>query len=218
MMNGHTEGAGSTARCGGCCDNRRDRRTMARTYFSDQRHRPKDAALGDGVDDDALVDAAASRLVEYLAGDRTDFDLPVHTFTATRSTRRCGMRCAAFRFGTTTTYGQVAAEIGMPQQPAARRGQAVGRNPVGIVVVSWGDRGRRLTDRLRRWAAAQAVACRTRGAERRSEHRGCSGLRTAISRSPVPRRLPCDGHERAFRACCVDARCNGTESLPGRPW
>nr|WP_324288114.1 methylated-DNA--[protein]-cysteine S-methyltransferase [Gordonia sputi] len=101
-------------------------------YFSDQRHRPKDAALGDHVDDDALVDAAASQLVEYLAGDRTDFDLPVHTHgDAFHQAVWNALR--GIPFGTTTTYGQVAAEIGMPQQ-AQRVGQAVGRNPVGIVI------------------------------------------------------------------------------------
>lgn len=100
--------------------------------FSDQRHRPRDAEFGSHVDDDALLDDAASQLVEYLAGDRTDFDLPVRTHgdefhQAVWNTLR------RIPFGTTTTYGRVAAEIGMPRQ-AQRVGQAVGRNPVGIVI------------------------------------------------------------------------------------
>lgn len=138
MMNAHTEGAGSTARYDavvtplGAVTIVATGEAITGIYFSDQRHRPKDAALGDHVDDDALVDAAASQLVEYLAGDRTDFDLPVHTHgDAFHQAVWNALR--GIPFGTTTTYGQVAAEIGMPQQ-AQRVGQAVGRNPVGIVI------------------------------------------------------------------------------------
>ena len=101
-------------------------------YFSDQRHRPDDAEFGRHVDDDALLDAAASQLLEYLEGDRTDFDLPVSTHGDTFH-RAVWDALRAIPYGTTTTYGRVAAEIGMPRQ-AQRVGQAVGRNPVGIVI------------------------------------------------------------------------------------
>lgn len=101
-------------------------------YFSDQRRRPDDAEFGRHVDDDALLDAAASQLLEYLEGDRTDFDLPVSTH-GDKFHQAVWDALRAIPYGTTTTYGRVAAEIGMPRQ-AQRVGQAVGRNPVGIVI------------------------------------------------------------------------------------
>ena len=101
-------------------------------YFSDQRRRPDDAEFGRHVDDDALLDAAASQLLEYLEGDRTDFDLPVSAH-GDKFHQAVWDALRAIPYGTTTTYGQVAAAIGMPRQ-AQRVGQAVGRNPVGMVI------------------------------------------------------------------------------------
>lgn len=98
-------------------------------YFVDQRHRPD---LGLHVVADTLLDTTSTQLIDYFAGKRTDFDIPVQTFgDPFREAVWAALR--EIPYGTTTTYGAVAAAIGAPRQ-AQRVGQAVGRNPVGIVI------------------------------------------------------------------------------------
>ena len=64
---------------------------------------------------------------------RTRFELPLSPQRHARSSRRCGWRCARSRSARTTTYGQIAADLG---QPTASRavGLANGRNPIAVIV------------------------------------------------------------------------------------
>lgn len=101
-------------------------------YFVDQRHLPPIEELGPEVVDDPLLDAASSQLTEYLAGERTVFDVPVRT-SGDSFHEAVWAVLRDIPYGTTTSYGSVAAAIGAPRQ-AQRVGQAVGRNPVGIVI------------------------------------------------------------------------------------
>lgn len=95
-----------------------------------QRHRPPIAP--DAVADAGPFADAVDQLDAYFAGDRTAFDLPLAP-RGTRFQRQVWEALRAIPYGTTTSYGALAAGIG---NPAAVRavGLANGRNPIPIVV------------------------------------------------------------------------------------
>jgi methylated-DNA-[protein]-cysteine S-methyltransferase len=101
-------------------------------YFPHHWYPPAADRIGDRVDDDPLFAAAATELDEYLAGRRRAFDLPIAP-AGDGFQERVWTRLSAIPYGETTTYGALAAELGNPAL-AQRVGQAVGRNPVSIVV------------------------------------------------------------------------------------
>ena len=79
-----------------------------------------------------VLSAAASQLVEYFAGARRTFDLPL----APRGTgfqQLVWRALTAIPFGETRSYGELARAIG---RPAASRavGAANGKNPLAIIV------------------------------------------------------------------------------------
>ena len=80
-----------------------------------------------------VIDRAAAQLHEYFAGDRTTFDLPLDT-AGSPLQERVWTALAAVEYGTTTTYGQLAASLGLGPGAARAVGAANGRNPVSIVV------------------------------------------------------------------------------------
>ena len=79
-----------------------------------------------------VLDATAEQLVEYFAGRRRTFDVPL-------APRGTGFQAIVWRaltaipFGETRSYGELARAIG---RPAASRavGAANGRNPISIIV------------------------------------------------------------------------------------
>ncbi|MDO9352578.1 MAG: methylated-DNA--[protein]-cysteine S-methyltransferase [Solirubrobacteraceae bacterium] len=75
---------------------------------------------------------AAEQLEAYFAGDLRAFDLPVE-FVGTAVQVSIWEQLRLIPFGATTTYGALAAAIGKPGM-AQGVGQAVGHNPVCIVV------------------------------------------------------------------------------------
>ena len=80
---------------------------------------------------DPIGDAEA-QLVEYFAGRRRRFDLPLLP-AGTVMQRQVWETLLRIPYGRTWSYAQVAAAIGRPR--AARpAGQAVGANPIGIIV------------------------------------------------------------------------------------
>ncbi|MCX6093211.1 MAG: methylated-DNA--[protein]-cysteine S-methyltransferase [Candidatus Bipolaricaulota bacterium] len=84
------------------------------------------------VPDDASNDEILGQVRDYLRGDRRTFDLPLD-LRGTPFQESVWRAMAKIPYGDTTTYGALAAGIGRPQ--AARAvGQAVGANPVPIVV------------------------------------------------------------------------------------
>jgi methylated-DNA-[protein]-cysteine S-methyltransferase len=103
-------------------------------YFRHHWHPPTAAALGSYVEPggDELFRRAADQLHEYLAGERTQFDLPVALVGDPRR-RRIWDLLPGIGFGRTKTYGELAAELG-DGTTAYEVGQAVGRNPLSIVV------------------------------------------------------------------------------------
>jgi methylated-DNA-[protein]-cysteine S-methyltransferase len=82
--------------------------------------------------DHPVLRRTAQQLDEYFAGARTSFDIPLD-LDGTRFQLAAWRSLAEIPFGTTTTYGQQAAALGIPT--AARAvGAANGANPVCIVL------------------------------------------------------------------------------------
>lgn len=80
------------------------------------------------------LERAAAALQEYLAGRRRTFDLPLDLAGVTSFQRRVYDRLLAIPFGHVATYGEVARAIGQDAGTARAVGQAVGANPVAILV------------------------------------------------------------------------------------
>lgn len=103
---------------------------LSGVFMTDHRHGPDPATLGEARPDG--LPAVREQLEAYFDGTLTTFDLPL----AARGTAFQERVWAALRdipYGTTSSYGELAAAIG---RPAASRavGLANGRNPVSIVV------------------------------------------------------------------------------------
>jgi len=80
----------------------------------------------------AALDAAAAQLREYLAGERTDFDLPLRPI-GNEFEQAVWAELLRIPYGETTSYGEIARRIGHPGSARAV-GRANGRNPIAIVV------------------------------------------------------------------------------------
>jgi len=105
-------------------------------FFPEHWHPPTDAQLGELVDiaDDHLLATAALQLDEFLAGARIDFnDLPIATAAGDGFQQRVWTLLRTIPYGTTTTYGALAAQLGGTHLARAVGG-AVGRNPISIIV------------------------------------------------------------------------------------
>jgi methylated-DNA-[protein]-cysteine S-methyltransferase len=107
---------------------------LAGVHMEITRYEPDAAALGAAVTSDAepVLDAAASQLRLYFAGELTRFDLPL-ALEGTSFQRSVWAGLATIPYGETVSYGELASRIG---QPSASRavGLANGRNPVAIIV------------------------------------------------------------------------------------
>ncbi|QCR18451.1 methylated-DNA--[protein]-cysteine S-methyltransferase [Agrococcus sp. SGAir0287] len=99
-------------------------------FYADHRPAPDVARFGDR--DDAGLAPAAAQLREYLAGERTAFDLALDP-VGTPFQLRVWEALRAIPFGETRTYGWLAASIGQPTAVRAV-GLANSRNPISIVV------------------------------------------------------------------------------------
>ncbi len=103
-------------------------------WYRDHRYPPDPSRLGPLADpgDDALLDEAAHQLLDYLAGRREDFDLPLAP-VGTPAQQAVWRALLTIPRGQVRSYGSLAAEIGIPRG-AQSVGQAVGHNPISIVV------------------------------------------------------------------------------------
>jgi methylated-DNA-[protein]-cysteine S-methyltransferase len=81
----------------------------------------------------ARLDGVRRELDEYFDGRRTAFDLPLDFALSKPFARRILDVTARIPFGSTSTYGEVAAEAGSPGGARAAGG-ALGSNPIPIVV------------------------------------------------------------------------------------
>ncbi|MET0700604.1 MAG: methylated-DNA--[protein]-cysteine S-methyltransferase [Mycobacterium sp.] len=107
--------------------------TLIGIYFPGHWHLPKDTDFGPLVacPDDALFTEVSTQLAEYLAGGRADFELPI-ALHGSDAQRRIWTLLTEIPYGETVTYGELAAALG--DTGAWEVGQAVGRNPISIVV------------------------------------------------------------------------------------
>ncbi|BBZ16056.1 methylated-DNA--[protein]-cysteine S-methyltransferase [Mycolicibacterium gadium] len=111
-----------------------DGNALIGVYFRHHWHRPDPSTFGArvDVDTDVLLAEAEVQLTDYLAGDRTDFDLPVNPDGDQRQLRVWKM-VSDIPFGGTVTYGEFATALADGTTPQ-EVGQAVGRNPLCIVI------------------------------------------------------------------------------------
>lgn len=100
-------------------------------HLDQQRYPPSPESLG--ARDDSVLPTAREQLAEYFAGDRARFDLGLH-LAGTPFQRLVWTALQEIPFGTTTTYGELAAELGRTPGAARAVGLANGRNPISIVV------------------------------------------------------------------------------------
>jgi methylated-DNA-[protein]-cysteine S-methyltransferase len=82
---------------------------------------------------DPILLEAERQLGEYFAGEREEFDLPVDLAPLPRFSRRVLEALQEVRFGEVIAYSDLARRIGRPRASRAV-GNALGRNPVAIVV------------------------------------------------------------------------------------
>jgi len=108
----------------------RDDGALTGVYFPRHWPRPDRAAFGPSAD--AGFEDVARQLGEYLAGDRSAFELPLKA-NGTDFDRRVWELIAEIPYGQTTTYGDLARHLGAGTDPRDV-GAAVGRNPLSIVI------------------------------------------------------------------------------------
>ena len=82
--------------------------------------------------DDAAFESVATQLAAYFAGELTTFDVPL-AISGTPFQQRVWTALRAIPFGSTTTYGTLAAQLGVPRATRAV-GAANGRNPISIII------------------------------------------------------------------------------------
>lgn len=111
-----------------------DGAALKHVWFKDQAYSPSPGRVGERMQpgEDALLDAAAEQLTSYLAGERGTFSLPLAP-DGTPKQRAVWVALLSIPRGETTTYGALAARLGNPRA-AQWVGQAVGHNPISIVI------------------------------------------------------------------------------------
>ena len=108
----------------------RDQSALTGLYFPRHWPRPDRASFGPSTDEG--FEDVARQLDEYLAGDRTAFELPV-TVKGSEFDRSVWELVSRVPYGQTTTYGDLARSLGTGTEPRDV-GAAVGRNPLCIVI------------------------------------------------------------------------------------
>ncbi|MEE2058367.1 methylated-DNA--[protein]-cysteine S-methyltransferase [Rhodococcus artemisiae] len=99
-------------------------------YMSD--HQPAPDATTFGPQTSEGFDEAVGQLREYFDGTRTTFTFPIAP-VGTEFQRTVWTALRAIEYGTTSTYGEVAASIGRPTAVRAVAA-ANARNPLSIIV------------------------------------------------------------------------------------
>jgi len=88
---------------------------------------------GERADDNPVLRAASDQLADYFAGQRTEFDLPMAPH-GSEFRQQVWKALREIPYGTTTTYGAIARELGLTGHGARAVGLANGSNPLAIVV------------------------------------------------------------------------------------
>jgi methylated-DNA-[protein]-cysteine S-methyltransferase len=85
-----------------------------------------------GERDEALEARTVRQLTEYGAGERRDFDLPLHP-VGTEFQQQVWEALVSISFGRTRTYVEIAQDLGRPKASRAVGG-ASGANPIPVVI------------------------------------------------------------------------------------
>jgi methylated-DNA-[protein]-cysteine S-methyltransferase len=104
--------------------------TLSGVYFPGHWTRPDPATFGARTED--RLEHVEEQLAEYFAGERTRFELP----TCARGNafqRQVWDIIDRIPYGQTTTYGELASQLGNPTL-ARMVGTAVGHNPLSVIV------------------------------------------------------------------------------------
>ncbi|MCY7294998.1 methylated-DNA--[protein]-cysteine S-methyltransferase [Alteromonas sp. a30] len=80
----------------------------------------------------SVIDDAKQQLLEYFAGERTEFDLPLAP-KGTAFQQQVWTALTTIPYGETTSYQDIASQINKPKGSQAV-GQANGKNPISIVI------------------------------------------------------------------------------------
>lgn len=108
----------------------RDRVGITGLYLPDGKHaKAVDPAW---TRDDGAFDDVGAQLEEYFTGARQDFDLSLNP-SGSAFQLRVWHQLRSIPYGTTTSYGRLAAELDPPGFSRAV-GSANGRNPISIIV------------------------------------------------------------------------------------
>ena len=95
-----------------------------------QRYAPE---VRDGWRRDPVAFAEVTRqLTEYFAGERREFTLHLAP-RGTEFQQRIWQALDSVQYGTTITYGQLAAQLGVPRDRIQALGAAIGANPLAII-------------------------------------------------------------------------------------
>ncbi|MEV5383939.1 methylated-DNA--[protein]-cysteine S-methyltransferase [Streptomyces sp. NPDC052721] len=105
------------------------RLTLASLSLPGQRGAP---AVRPGDRDDRPFTEAHRQLEAYFAGRRTRFGLPLST-AGSPFQRALWRALDDIPYGTTTTYGELAARAGVPRSQLRALGRALGANPLLLV-------------------------------------------------------------------------------------
>jgi methylated-DNA-[protein]-cysteine S-methyltransferase len=103
---------------------------LSGVYFPGHWTRPDPATFGERSD--SGFEEVERQLAEYLGGERTSFDLPTAA-AGDEFQRRVWELIDRIPYGQTTTYGEIARELGNPTL-ARRVGGAVAHNPLSVIV------------------------------------------------------------------------------------
>ena len=104
--------------------------TLTSVTMSGQRNAP---AVRDGWRRDPAAFAEVVRqLTAYFAGERCVFSLDLAP-QGTAFQQRIWTALDSLKYGTTVTYGQLAAQLGVPRDRIQALGAAIGANPLAII-------------------------------------------------------------------------------------
>ena len=83
--------------------------------------------------DNVAIEQARSQVLEYLAGNRVSFDLPLDLEGVSPFHREALAACASIPYGQTRTYAELARELDKPGGARAV-GNAMARNPIPLAI------------------------------------------------------------------------------------
>ncbi len=105
-------------------------------FFFGQKHFPLRAdaqPASASASSTRLAGRAQGQIADYFAGRLQTFDLPLHPH-GTAFERAVWQQLATIPYGTVTSYGALAARLGLAAGYARAVGAAVGRNPLSILI------------------------------------------------------------------------------------